>query len=509
MGRARAALDAGHGPGSVRSLRGVDRASTEQALDSSCGHAAQSCGAPGRYPRIRVHFRDDVRLARREPARRGPRRRGHVRAERLAAAGADGRGREPAALRHREAAGRQHPHAPVAGWPGHGARADPVPAARRLDRLAGDGRRAAGSDAGRTGSAWSPSRSVREDVESFYEGFSNGTLWPLYHDAVPDSQFHRDWWEAYQRVNERFARMAAATGGAQRDGLGARLPVAARAQAAAPAATRRADRLLPAHSLPAGGAVHAAAVAAADHRRPARRRPDRLPTARRRAQLRPAGEDPHRRRRRAAARSSYDGRTIHAGAFPISIDSAEQSALAATPEVHAAARRLRADLGEPRRLILGVDRLDYTKGIDVRLRAFGELLAEDDPAVHDAVMVQIATPSRERLESYQKMRDDDRASGRLAERRLRPDRPPRGALPAPVAAAGGARLLLRRGRCDDGDAAPRRHEPRGQGVRRLPGRRRRRAAALRVHRRRQGTAGRSAGQPVRHRRREVRPCGGR
>jgi trehalose-6-phosphate synthase len=110
----------------------------------------------------------------------------------------------------------------------------------------------------------------------------------------------------------------------------------------------------------------------------------------------------------------FDGRRIRAGAFPISIDSGAQSALAATPEVHTAARQLRTDLGNPSKIILGVDRLDYTKGIDVRLRAFGELLAEKDPAVHDAVMIQIATPSRERVEHYQRLRADvEQAVGRI------------------------------------------------------------------------------------------------
>jgi trehalose 6-phosphate synthase len=53
-----------------------------------------------------------------------------------------------------------------------------------------------------------------------------------------------------------------------------------------------------------------------------------------------------------------------------------------------------------------VDRLDYTKGIDVRLRALYELLVEGrvDPA--DVVMVQLATPSRERVAAYQRMRGD-------------------------------------------------------------------------------------------------------
>jgi len=48
-----------------------------------------------------------------------------------------------------------------------------------------------------------------DEVEEYYEGFSNGTLWPLYHDVVAPPEFHREWWEAYVRVNRRFAERAA------------------------------------------------------------------------------------------------------------------------------------------------------------------------------------------------------------------------------------------------------------------------------------------------------------
>ncbi|MCY7401932.1 MAG: trehalose-6-phosphate synthase, partial [Nocardioides sp.] len=47
------------------------------------------------------------------------------------------------------------------------------------------------------------------EVEEFYEGFSNGTLWPLYHDVIAKPEFHREWWEAYVTVNRRFADRAA------------------------------------------------------------------------------------------------------------------------------------------------------------------------------------------------------------------------------------------------------------------------------------------------------------
>ena len=70
------------------------------------------------------------------------------------------------------------------------------------------------------------------------------------------------------------------------------------------------------------------------------------------------------------------------------------------------AREIRGELGNPRKILLGVDRLDYTKGIDVRLQAFSELLAEGRVKRDDTVLVQLATPSRERVESYIEMRED-------------------------------------------------------------------------------------------------------
>ena len=49
----------------------------------------------------------------------------------------------------------------------------------------------------------------RGEVELFYEGFANRTLWPLYHDSIVRSEYHRTWWDAYRTVNRRFARAAA------------------------------------------------------------------------------------------------------------------------------------------------------------------------------------------------------------------------------------------------------------------------------------------------------------
>ena len=55
--------------------------------------------------------------------------------------------------------------------------------------------------------------------------------------------------------------------------------------------------------------------------------------------------------------------------------------------------------------MLGVDRLDYTKGIEHRLKAYRELLADGRAKVPDTVLVQVAVPSRERVEHYRMLRD--------------------------------------------------------------------------------------------------------
>jgi trehalose 6-phosphate synthase/phosphatase len=243
------------------------------------------------------------------------------------------------------------------------------------------------------------------EVAGYYEGFSNATLWPLYHDAVADPEFHRQWWEVYERVNQRFAAAAAEVAGPD-----AIVWVHDYQLQLVPAMLRR---LRP--DVRIGFFLHIPF--------PPSELFMRLPW---RAEIingllgadvvgfqLPGGARNFVRLARtltgAAVSGSlieHDGRTVRAAAFPISIDSTGQAKLAASSQVQEEAAKLREELGNPRRLILGIDRLDYTKGINVRLRAFGELLAERDPSAQDTVMVQIATPSRERLHSYARMREE-------------------------------------------------------------------------------------------------------
>jgi trehalose 6-phosphate synthase len=96
---------------------------------------------------------------------------------------------------------------------------------------------------------------------------------------------------------------------------------------------------------------------------------------------------------------------MQVGAFPISIDYNAFMRAAAAPEVAARARELH-ELLPRRRLVLGIDRLDYSKGIALRLRAFQELL-ERYPSMRGKVsLIQVVVPSRENVPEYARMKTE-------------------------------------------------------------------------------------------------------
>nr|WP_202628095.1 trehalose-6-phosphate synthase [Cellulomonas sp. APG4] len=249
----------------------------------------------------------------------------------------------------------------------------------------------------------------RGEVEQYYEGFSNDTLWPLYHDVISPPEFHRTWWDAYRRVNRRFAEAAA-----QQAGEGATVWVQDYQLQLVPAMLRelRPDlRIGYFHHIPfppfeiftqmpwrrqvVDGLLGADLIGfqragdAANFIRVVRRLTD-LTT--RGPVITVPGED--------------GARHVRASAFPISIDSARFDELARSEAVRERAREIRHDLGDPQVLLLGVDRLDYTKGIRHRIKAYGELLAEGRLQVPDAALVQVASPSRENVEAYQQLREE-------------------------------------------------------------------------------------------------------
>jgi trehalose 6-phosphate synthase len=114
-----------------------------------------------------------------------------------------------------------------------------------------------------------------------------------------------------------------------------------------------------------------------------------------------------------------DGRRVRALSHPISIDAADFSALARSEATEIEVAALREQFGG-RKVLLGVDRLDYTKGIRHRLEAI-ELLLEQRPHLRGRfVFIQIAVPSRDDVEEYRRLRTQvetevGRINGRFTE----------------------------------------------------------------------------------------------
>jgi len=253
-----------------------------------------------------------------------------------------------------------------------------------------------------------------EEYEEYYEGFSNATLWPLYHDVVAKPAFHREWWDAYVTVNRRFAEAAA-----EHAAEGAVVWIQDYQLQLVPAFLRE---LRP--DLRIGFFLHIPFPPAELFSQVPWRRElleGLLGADLVGFQLSGAAQNFIRLVRQRVGHKTHrdsvylpDGRVVTAKAFPISIDTAQFEELARSAPVQARAAQIREDLGNPRRIFLGIDRLDYTKGIYARLRAFSELIHDGHFTVEDATFVQVASPSRERVGQYRILRDDiDRLVGHI------------------------------------------------------------------------------------------------
>lgn len=286
------------------------------------------------------------------------------------------------------------------------------------------------------------------EFQTYYEGFSNDTLWPLYHDLIVHPEFHRSWWRSYREVNERFARAAAeaAAPGATvwvqdyqlhlvpgilrelrpdltigfflhipfpapelfrqmpwrwdilqgtlgADLIGLHTPDSAwnfLYTLRALGADVTFSKVGSGDACGADGTPGSDGAAGTDEEGVSYIRGARLP----------------RRDAVAGTVRSSDGREVKVGVFPISIDSAGVNSQATSPETIAAATALRRRVGSPRILLAGVDRLDYTKGILQRLKALEQLLKRGQLNPDEICLVLVATPSRERLDSYARTREE-------------------------------------------------------------------------------------------------------
>lgn len=253
-----------------------------------------------------------------------------------------------------------------------------------------------------------------QEVAEYYEGFSNDTIWPLYHDVIAPPQYHREWWEAYVTVNRRFAEAAAAA-----VAPGGTVWVHDYQLQLVPEMVRelRPDVVIgyfhhipfPAHGLFAQlpwrdqvlrGLLGADVIGF-------QRAQDAayfLAAVKRRLKYDVKG----------STVALPDGRTPLVKGFPISIDTTPYLEMSQRPDIQARAAEIRESLGNPKKILLGVDRLDYTKGIRHRIKAFGELLDQGTISVQDVTFVQVASPSRERVDAYVQLRDEiELAIGRI------------------------------------------------------------------------------------------------
>jgi len=248
-----------------------------------------------------------------------------------------------------------------------------------------------------------------EEIAKFYSGFANEIIWPLFHDMQSRCNFDPAYWEIYQNVNRKFAK--------------------------AVAETARPEDFVWVHDY------HLMMVGQYLRELDVRSRqgfflhipfpspdmfeklPWREPILRALLQFDILGFQTDRDRQnfvggveRLIAGATVekrqnrnvitmDGRASVAGTFGISIDFEEFSEHANRPEVATRASQVRRELNE-KTLVLGVDRLDYTKGIPERLKAFRVLLQRFPELRGQITLVQVVVPSREDIPRYKDLRSD-------------------------------------------------------------------------------------------------------
>ncbi len=244
-----------------------------------------------------------------------------------------------------------------------------------------------------------------EDHAAYYDGYSNRVLWPVFHYRLDLADFDAGHLAGYRRVNQLFARRLMALlrpndtiwvhdyhliplaeelralGCTQRIGFFLHIPLPPPQVLAAIPEHEALIRALFAYDLV--GLQSRSDLQHFERYVESEAGAERLP-------------DHHWR--------AFD-RVVRAQAFPIGIDVDEFQALAATPESIETRETLRTEYAQ-RRLLVGVDRLDYSKGLPQRLRAFRRLLDEHPHARRSATLIQVATPTREGLDAYADIRHE-------------------------------------------------------------------------------------------------------
>ncbi|QVM83702.1 alpha,alpha-trehalose-phosphate synthase (UDP-forming) [Novosphingobium decolorationis] len=252
-----------------------------------------------------------------------------------------------------------------------------------------------------------------QDIEEYYNGYANRTLWPLFHYRIDLTEYDRNFGEGYERVNRRFA------------------------DSVRPLIDQ--DDLVWVHDyhlLPLGSMLRTQGV---KNRMglflhtpwPPTRLLVSLPFHERLVESMLAydvigfqteewlGSFLHYLEKEMGLDIGtdgcieYQGRRIVARAFPIGIDYAEFREGAQSAEADEAHDKLKASV-RGRKMLIGVDRLDYSKGLGERFESFSRFLADNPDQASQVVLLQIAPPSRGDVASYQQIREDlERKTGHI------------------------------------------------------------------------------------------------
>ena len=251
------------------------------------------------------------------------------------------------------------------------------------------------------------------DLQEYYNGYANKTLWPLFHYRQDLTAYDRSFGEGYARVNRRFAETLAPL--IEPDDLVwihdyHLIPLARELRALG--VKNRIGFFLhipwPAHQL---------LITLPGHRQLVRSLFDYDLIGFQTPDYRRAFEEYVLTEARGAVvaddRMRAFGRTVQIGAFPIGIDAADFAELVTSPR---AVRTYDVMVAHTmfRKLIVGVDRLDYSKGLEERFVGFDRFLADNPEFLREVLMLQIAPVSRDAVAAYQEIRGRlDALSGRI------------------------------------------------------------------------------------------------
>jgi trehalose 6-phosphate synthase/phosphatase len=249
----------------------------------------------------------------------------------------------------------------------------------------------------------------QEEVKGFYEGFSNAILWPLFHDLTGRCDFQPAYWYSYLEVNRKFADVVVdecRTDGfvwvqdyqlihvaefVRKQGIEGRIGFFLHIPFPPPDIFMKLpwrEQIL--------NAFLAYDLLGFQTQRDRRNFISCVENLLRHVEVR-------RPRGVSLVEVRTGDRTVRVGTFPIGIDYAGYADTARTEEVETRIEDLRRRIG-PYELVLGVDRLDYTKGLPERLQAFRNALQRFPELRERAVLMQIVVPSREAVAQYQALK---------------------------------------------------------------------------------------------------------